>query len=359
MKQKQLIVNTDNTYYLDQVYEDIDDLVNIYSEFSQKEIVGKSVENRDIVAIKVGILDNNKKPSILLMGGTHAREDFSVMLVMKMLNYILYYLDENEKWDKYDVQAVMSKVNIYFVPVLNPDGLNIVHNGLKNSKNYNFLQSIPMLGGKSDYWKANANGVDLNMNFDDGNWFIRKNRDDVDTFASEGFKGTKPDSEPEVKSIKTFCERNKFLISVTYHCSGEVVFWADKGTHSEFKGVDENIIDRFTNNTGYKKCRISENPAKYSCGFENWFRVRYQRPSFCIELSPYPGEPFIQHDDNKFNKLVWNKVKHSGLFFATEAISLSEIMYDIYSSNKFIRSFYDIKDASSFIKSHDGLFIQR
>ncbi|WMJ78066.1 MULTISPECIES: M14 family zinc carboxypeptidase [unclassified Sedimentibacter] len=318
------IVDTSDTYYLDRIYGDIDELCGIYSDILSKEIIGKSVEGRDIAALKLS--SGKGRTSVLLAGGIHAREDFSVMLCMKMLDYYCYYYKEDKNFGEYDVKKIIDNVDMYFIPVVNPDGLNIVHNGLKASSNYNALKKMKIWGEDHTYWKANANGVDLNKNFDDGNWEIRTCVPGTHVPCSDRFKGFAPGSEPETQALTDFCSRHSFSLMATYHCSGNCTFWADSGTHGMFSGIDEKIMNELNKKYIYRKTKISQDPKVYGCGFENWFRAKMKRPGFCIELSPFV-EGGKQHPDYMFDELVWQHAGTTGLFFAEKALYVHDEIY--------------------------------
>lgn len=319
------IADTSDTYFLNDIYEDIDILCERHNSILKKETIGKSVEGRDIVALRLSSF-NKVKPAVLLVGGIHAREDFSVMLCMKMIDYYCYYYNKENEFDDFNVKDIIDSVDLCFIPVSNPDGLNIIHNGLESSQNYMKLKDMKIWGEDHTYWKANANGVDLNKNFDDGNWDIRLCVPGTDIPCSDRFKGFSPNSEPETRALVDFCNRNNFSIMVSYHCSGNCTFWADSGTHDMFQGLDEKIMNELGEKYIYRKTKISKDPAVYGCGFENWFRVRMKRPAFCIELSPFI-EGGRQHDDSLFEELVWKFAGSTGLFFAKKAKEIDEEIY--------------------------------
>lgn len=336
---KKLIVDTSDTYYLNDIKNDVNTLVEMHNNILEKQIIGKSVEGKEIFTLKISKKSDKKKPAILFTAGIHAREDFSVMLVMKMIDYIAYHYNKNLPWEEKNIKDIVDKIDLYFVPVVNPDGLNIVHNGIKASKNYDKIKYMPIIGNEEEYWKANSNGVDINKNFDDGNWYIRKSKPEMSEPCSEGFKGNEPNSEPETKALVKLCDDIDFIMTVSYHCSGNCTFWADSGTHDAFEGIDEELINKISDKFIYRKTKISQDPSWYGCGFENYFRARYQRPGLCIELSPYNGGP-KQHPDSMFDELVWDYAKMTSLFFAEEALNIKDRMYNVYINDKFNKTFY-------------------
>lgn len=354
---KNFIVDTSDTYFLSTLYKDVDILIDLYGDILKKEVIGYSVCNNEILALKLSnsnsLLDSKAK--LLLVGGIHAREDFSVMLCMKMLENYCYYYKNNIIIDNFDLKNILNKVDIYFIPIANPDGLNIVHHGIKSSCNYENLKNMRIWGDDHTYWKANANGVDLNKNFDDGNWDIRLCVEGTDKPCSDRFKGFYPNSEPETNILINYCNNNNFSLMVSYHCSGNCTFWADSKTHHIFRGIDENIMDEFAQKYIYRKTKISEDPKIFGCGFENWFRKIKKRPAFCIELSPYI-EGGKQHPDYMFDDLVWQYAKNTGLFFALKALEINnEIFND--SDNNDINSNCKLKniDTTNNILTHIAL----
>ena len=143
-------------------------------------------------------------------------------------------------------------------------------------------------------------------------------------------------------------------MTVSYHCSGNVVFWADSGTHNIFNKYDEELIDEFSNKFIYRKTKISQDPSWYGCGFENWYRAYYQRLGFCVELSPFKSPE--QYPDYMFDELVWQYAKLTGVYFAEKAVQLSEKMYDVKLENDLVKTFYTkdqaVKIAQNINKSY-------
>lgn len=336
-------VNTGHSFPLERIEEILKEWTDLY-EFVDIRTIGKSFEDRPIYSVVVNykkeILPNKEK--VLLLSGIHAREDYSVMLNAKMLDNMLFHLKKSGVWGDFDLETLFSQIELHVILVANPDGLNIVNNGIEASENRKYLNTIKNISKDHRWWKANGRGVDLNRNFPDSSWKIRCSEE---VPASEGYKGPYAGSETETQSIVNYCNQNNFILSVSYHTSGNKVFWADRGTHDVFQDIDSEITDRFIQLTNYDKLDISEHPETYGSGFENWFRERYHRPSFCVELSPYPGREYVQHPNACFDFLVWKDAKYSGALFMKQALELKEKMYDVHLKEVFEMSFYTKKDA--------------
>ena len=100
-------------------------------------VVGKSLLFREIPFVKIG----NGDKKIIITGAIHAREWVTARLVIAQAEYAL----------KNGVDA-----SVWFLPTINPDGVEIA---LGRSKPPVWFKANASL------WKANARGVDLNVNF--------------------------------------------------------------------------------------------------------------------------------------------------------------------------------------------------
>lgn len=87
-----------------------------------------------------------------------------------------------------------------------------------------------------------------------------------------------------------------------------MIYWADSGTQDSI-AAGSSIAQTMADVTGYELMPVSEDPAVYAAGFENWFRQDFSRPGFCIELTP-TGNGSAPHDDADFESLIWSKAKY-------------------------------------------------
>jgi hypothetical protein len=285
-------------------------LADKYPDLLSLDSIGTSVEGRKLFLIKLG----RGEKKIVLCGSHHAREYISSSYLMKMAEeYAKAY--SAGKFGNYNVKDLLDKVTFYIVPMVNPDGVNLVNGGLKAVKNQAAVSALKLVQPSYREWKANINGVDLNRQYPA---YWDEKYDNVGVPASENFKGTATATEPEVKAMMKLTNENEFILAASFHSKGNAIYWADSGTVSSIKGADA-IAKRLSKLTRYRLMPVSEKPSVFGAGYENWFRLEFKRPAFCIELTPY-NKTDIPHDDKKFDFLVWNRAKYIGLLLADEAL---------------------------------------
>lgn len=273
--------------------------------------IGQSVEGRELLSVRLG----KGEKEILLCGSHHAREYHSSAYLMKMVETYADCYQQGIPFGKYDVKALLDNVTLVIVPMVNPDGVNLVNLGLKAVGDQEAVEAMFMVFPSYREWKANINGVDLNRQYPA---YWDEKYDDVGVPASENYKGPAAASEPEVQAMMEFTENSDFLLAASFHTKGDVIYWADQGTVDVIPGAKA-LAQGLGKLTGYDLMPVSEKPSVYGAGYENWFRMRFHRVGLCIELTPYNNTE-MPHPDKDFDKLVWKNAKYIGLFLANEAI---------------------------------------
>jgi len=82
------------------------------------DVIGKSYEGRDIHVLKISKNDGNGKPAIFFDATFHAREWITPATLTWAINEIL---------TKPEHDSLLSKADLYFVPIVNPDGYEYTH----------------------------------------------------------------------------------------------------------------------------------------------------------------------------------------------------------------------------------------
>ena len=124
-------------------------------------------------------------------------------------------------------------------------------------------------------WKANARGVDLNVNFA-ARW--GKGAKNLRTAGAENYIGERPFSEPETQALKAFTQKIKPAYTVSYHTKGEEIYWRyfQKG---KALARDKRMAKALSSATGYP---LKE--AKGSVGgYKDWCISKLKIPAFTIE----------------------------------------------------------------------------
>ena len=141
---------------------------------------------------------NNVTPkNILFLGVFHGEEPQGNFLIKKFMEEI-----ENNK--------LSFKNNLYFIPCLNPDGMNLKQRG-------------------------NKNNVDLNRNFPAKNY-------EVTTFDDGTTSGTSAASEIETQFMVKLIEQYKFDVILSFHAPFEIV---------NFDGPAFDIANKISKITNY------------------------------------------------------------------------------------------------------------
>jgi len=143
----------------------------------------------------------------------HAREPMSLMNLV----FYMWFLLENYDTDQ-DIQNIVNNTELYFIPVINPDG-------------YLYNQVTDPNGG--GLWRKNrkdTNGVDNNRNY---NYFINGDPNNgswggpgsSNNPNNQTYHGTAPFSEVENQAIKWFVEQHEFVLALNNHSFGELLFF--------------------------------------------------------------------------------------------------------------------------------------
>ena len=132
-------------------------------DFLHNIIIGKSYLGKNINVLKIG--DGSRKS--IYIGAHHALEWLTSLILMRFAETLCKSYIFNENLYGYDLEHIFKTRAIYIVPMLNPDGVDLVINGLE-AGNPISSRLLSMNNGSSDFsrWQSNARGVDLNHNYD-------------------------------------------------------------------------------------------------------------------------------------------------------------------------------------------------
>ncbi len=253
---------------------------------------GKSVQNKSIDVLRVG----TGRKEIFINAGFHANEWLNIPVVLKFTEEFLKASIEERDIYSLDTREIYQNVTIHIMPLVNPDGLDLV-TGALNSGEY-FLKAkeisesypfVPFTSG----WKANINGVDLNLQFP-AQWERAREIKFSQDFTSPSpieYVGSAPLTEPEAVCAYNYTLKNDFRMILAYHSQGSIIYWK----YDDFLPPEsERIGIALSEASGYP-LEITPPDSSFA-GYKDWFISQYNRPGYTIETgmgtNPLPVSDF-------------------------------------------------------------------
>lgn len=213
------IVDTNVNYTYEIMEKDIMALKERYP-FIQVGVAGKSVLGKNLYYIKLG----NGSNEVFYNGAHHALEWITALLLMKFIEDFSRAYSEGSKIKGYNIEDIWNRSSIYIMPMVNPDGVDLVINGLQRNNPY-YDDLIKWNNGSTDFsknWQANIKGVDLNHNYN-ASWYESKIAEESYGVYGPGptrYGGPYPESEPESRSVADFTRNHNFRLILAYHSQG-------------------------------------------------------------------------------------------------------------------------------------------
>lgn len=226
-------------------------------------IVGESTLGQQIPYIFVGNKNGNR---MIVQGAMHAREHLTALLVVGLAKHLVK--NNHLRMDG----------GIYFVPMTNPDGVRICQEGVGWIADKGVRANLVAMNGGRDFslWKANAQGVDVNVNFD-AKW--SKGKHNTFCKGAQNYVGKHPFSTAEARCLAEFTERLKPCVTLSYHLKGEEIYW-EFGQKGHRKFADERYANAIAKYTGYKVVGAGGSVG----GYKDWCIQKLKIPSFTIEV---------------------------------------------------------------------------
>lgn len=172
--------------------------------------LGQSGQGRMIPYLRLG----RGSRRIVAVYAVHAREYITARLACA-------HADRYAKL----MESLYPEFTLDIVPMLDPDGVELCFHGTASVADPVRRALLSEWNGGSDdfsLWKADAEGVDLNVNFDAGwgmgffNRFVP---------GAENFVGAQPQSQNESRALVAFTETQDIVGTLAFHTKGEVIYW--------------------------------------------------------------------------------------------------------------------------------------
>ncbi|NLN81816.1 MAG: LysM peptidoglycan-binding domain-containing protein [Clostridiales bacterium] len=284
------VVDTNIDYTYEIMERDIAGLRARYP-FLETGSAGQSSLGRNLYYIRLGRGPNQ----VFYNGAHHSLEWITSPLLMKFIEDVSAAYAQNRSLGGYDISEVWDASSIYIVPMVNPDGIELVLNGL-SPDNPNYSQLIQWNNGSTDFsdnWQANNRGVDLNHNYNAG-WQESKAAEAAAGITGPGptrYSGPYPESEPEVQAMVAFTRGHDFRLVLAYHSQGEVIYW----NFQNLAPPEALAIGRALANVSGYTLDEAVGIASYA-GYKDWFIQDFRRPGYTVEVgrgtNPLPISQF-------------------------------------------------------------------
>lgn len=189
--------------------------------------IGKTLQGRSIMALLISETPNANdpknldKPTIIFDAEHHAREIMTPEIVTDVAETMLKSFNTSPT-----VHTILDTWNIWIVPMVNPDGSNIVFT-------------------KDNMWRKNARGnansvfgVDINRNY---TYRWANCGGSSSNTSADDYHGASAGSEPETQAFMKFAESVQPTASLSYHSYSEFVLYS-YGCQGAFPSEKDMII---------------------------------------------------------------------------------------------------------------------
>jgi len=191
-------------------------LAAAHPDLVSTEVIGRSVQGRDIVAARVtgGVsgVPEGARPAVLYIGLQHAREWIAGEVTRRLLLSLVkgYGIDP-------DITKLLDTTELWFLPVANPDGYELTFEpGFR-------LWRKNVADNNHDGKVGVEDGVDTNRNLPD-HWGTAP-MGSSNNPSELGYRGPAAASEPETKALVALATRLRFRFIVNYHSFGKLLLY--------------------------------------------------------------------------------------------------------------------------------------
>ena len=179
-----------------------------YSEILDATTIGKSIENRNLIAFKISdnVNQDENESAIILLGTYHAREWISLNTTYLILQELVTSYNNDAS-----TAELINNSEIWIVPLVNPDGHEY------SRLTYRLWRKNRRNNGDGTY------GVDLNRNHS-FNWGL-DNIGSSNRTVSYTYRGTTADSEPETRAVRDLVLKVRPQILISYHSYSQIIIY--------------------------------------------------------------------------------------------------------------------------------------
>ena len=270
----------------------IRELVQTYP-FLRTELLTNTAFGRPVRTLVIG----NGPRKVLYSAAHHANEWITTPVILKFIEDFAAAMVAGGKIDGTDARELAENVTIYTVPMVDPDGVDLVTGAIQpGSVEYEIARrlgenypAIPFPDG----WKANLMGVDLNLQYPAG-WLRAREIKFSQGYTLPGprdYVGRAPLNQLESRALAGYTEFIDPALVLAYHTQGKVIYWQFEDI---FVPGAKELGEEFARLSGYE---LADTPYESAfAGYKDWFIQQFRRPGYTIEVgegeNPLPMKQF-------------------------------------------------------------------
>ena len=253
----------------------IDGILKRYP-FVKTETIGESVLGKRLTCLKLG----DGKAKMFINASHHANEWLTTPLVLLFAENYAKAIADGTLIDGENAQKLAESVSLYLVPLVNPDGVDLVTGEISDKNAARIAADFPKIPYPNG-WKANIAGTDLNLQYPAGWEEARKIKfaQGYTKPAPRDYVGSAPLTAPESRAVYDFAMKQKFDLTISYHTQGRVIYWQylDFASREAFE-----IGKKLAAASGYE---LAYTPYESSfAGFKDWYIEKFRKPGYTVEI---------------------------------------------------------------------------
>ncbi|UGY93877.1 M14 family metallopeptidase [Streptomyces gobiensis] len=207
-----------------QMMDAVNTYVQKYPELMSRQVIGKSYQGRDIIAVKISsnVRVDEDKPEVLFTHNMHAREHLTTEMALYTLREFAAQYGKDAR-----ITKMLDERELWIIPTQNPDG-----------------KVYDMQSGRFRMWRKNrqpnsgtsAVGTDINRNFD-YRWGCCGGSSGSP--SSQTYRGPSAESGTETKVVADFVRsrvvggKQQITAHIDFHTYGELILWPYGYTYAD------------------------------------------------------------------------------------------------------------------------------
>ena len=261
--------------------------------FIRREVLTQTDGGRNVEVMAVGRGDRQ----VIFSGAHHANEWITATLLLKFAEELAEAMATGGKLYGIPGDIFDRYATVHIVPMVDPDGVDLVTGAIRpGTEAYGAAEKLAANYPRIPFpegWKANLNGVDLNLQYPAG-WLQARQIKFGLGYTRPGprdYVGRSPLDQKESAALAEYTARVDPALVLAYHTQGEVIYWQFR---DHFVPGARELAEEFARLSGYTPEDTPEESAY--AGYKDWFIKYFRRPGFTVEVgkgeNPLPLSQF-------------------------------------------------------------------